>query len=118
MRFKDDKGDPHGFRVFHRDYNLPQSLVIRYRGNRLYVLFKLAATYISHYEDVMTYLQTRCLHNSELKTSLIKDFADPETKLQLQVLALLGKMRTGPWMKLFYRSQEKQLHHMDAFDAI
>ena len=66
----------------------------------------------------MTYLQTRCLHNSELKTSLIKDCADPETKIQLQMLAVLGKMLTGPWMKLFYRSQEKQLHHMDAFDAV
>ena len=118
MRFKDGKGDPHGFRAFLRDYKLPQSLVIRYRGNRLHVVFKLAATYICHYEDVMTYLKTRCLHNSELKTSLIEDFADPETKLQLQVLAVLGKMLTGPWMKLFYRSQEKQLHHMDAFDAV
>ncbi len=42
MRFKDGKGDN----------NLPQPLIVRYRGNRLHVLFKLAATYITHYENI------------------------------------------------------------------
>ena len=73
MRLKDGKGDPHGFRVFLKDNELPQSLVVRYRGNRLHVLFKLAATYITHYTDMKTYLTTRCLNNSELKTCLIKE---------------------------------------------
>jgi hypothetical protein len=119
MRFKDSKGDPHGFRVFLDDQNLPQSLVVRYRGNRLHVLFKLAAVYITHYTHIKTYLTTRCLHNSELKTSLIKDYTDdPITKLQLRVLAIIGKILSGPWFKRFYRSQDEQVHHMDAFIAI
>ena len=119
MRFKDGKGDPHGFRVFLKDNHLPQSLIVRYRGNRLHVLFKLAATYITHYTYMKTYLTTRCLHNSELKTCLIKDYLDdPTTKLQLRVLAIVGKLLSGPWFKRFYRSQEKEVHHMDAFTSI
>ena len=118
MRFKDGKGDPHGFRVFLRDNNLPQSLIVRYRGNRLHVLFKLAATYITHYEMINLYLSTRCLNTSNLKTALIQDFTDPMGYLELKVLAVLGKILTGPWMKCMYRSHDKQLHHMDAFEKV
>ena len=96
MRFKDSKGDPHGFRVFLSDCNLPQSLIIRYRGNRLHILFKLAAIYIVHYKQIKLYLTTRCLHTSSLKTGLIQDFENPVTYMELKVLAVLGKLLTGP----------------------
>ena len=109
MRLKDGKGDPHGFRVFLKDNELPQSLVVRYRGNRLHVLFKLAATYITHYTDMKTYLTTRCLNNSELKTCLIKDYIDdPTTKLQLRVLAIVGKLLSGPWFNQTILSQPRE----------
>ena len=92
MQIKDSKGDPHGFRVFLSDHNLPQSLILRYRWNRLHVLFTLVATYITHYTDMKTYLTTRCLHKSDLVTSLIKDNTDdPTTMLQLKILAIIGK---------------------------
>ena len=65
------------------------------------------------------YLTTRCLHKSDLVTSLIKDYTDdPTTMLQLKVLAIIGKILSGPWFKRFYRSQERQVHHLDAFTAI
>ena len=118
MRFKDGKGDPHGFRVFLHDQNLPQSLIIRYRGNRLHVLFKLAAVYVIHHKSIMLYLTTRCLQTSALKTSLTEDFSNTTTFMELKVLGVLGKMLTGPWLKRFYRNSEKQSHHMDAFDEI
>ena len=106
-------------RVFLSDHNLPQSLILRYRGNRLHVLFKLAATYITHYTDMKTYLTTRCLHKSDLVTSLIKDYTDdPTTMLQLKVLAIIVKILSGPWFKRFYRTDERQVHHLDAFAAI
>ena len=118
MRFKDSKGDPHGFRVFLSDCNLPQSLIICYRGNRLHILFKLAAIYIVHYEQIKLYLTTRCLHTSSLKTGLVQDFENPVTYMELKVLAVLGKLLTGPWMKRFYKNQEDGRHHMDAFRDI
>ena len=64
------------------------------------------------------YLTTRCLHTSNLKTALIQDFTDPMGYLELKVLAVLGKILTGPWMKCMYRSHDKQLHHMDAFEKV
>ena len=36
MRFKDGKGDPHGFRAFLRDYNLPQSVVASCRYYQIF----------------------------------------------------------------------------------
>ncbi|KAK6168629.1 hypothetical protein SNE40_019824 [Patella caerulea] len=118
MRFKDNKGDPHGFRVFLSDHKLPQSLIIRYRGNRLHVLFKLAAVYVTHFEAINLYLTTRCLNNSTLKTGLIADFSHPVAYLELKILAILGKVLTGPWMKHFYRGKNEQMHHMDAFNEV
>lgn len=117
MRYKDGKGDPHGFRVFLQDHHLPQSLLARYRGNRLHVLFKLAATHITYYDEIKLYLTTRCLNTSTLKSALIEDFCTPSAYLQLKCLAVLGKLLTGPWMKRFYRNNH-ELHHMDAFVAI
>ena len=38
--------------------------------------------------------------------------------MELKVLAVLGKLLTGPWMKRFYNNQEDSRHHMDAFRDI
>ena len=88
-------------------------LILRYRWDRLHVLFTLAATYITHHTDMKTYLITRCLHKSYLLTSLIKDYTDgPTTMLQLKVLAIIGKIISGPWFKRFYHTHERQVHHL------
>ena len=39
MWFKGGKADPLRFRVFLNDNNLPQSLIVRYRENRVHILF-------------------------------------------------------------------------------
>jgi hypothetical protein len=105
MRFKDSKGDPHGFRVFLTDLNLSLSLITRYRGNRLHILFRLAATYIQYHQELKFYLEKK----SDLKTGLIEEFYSTEIISQLQVLGVFGKVLTGPWMKTFYRNAETQL---------
>ena len=66
-----------------------------------------------------TYLTTRCLHKSDLVISLIKDYTDdPTTMLQLKVLAIIGKIILGPWFKRLYRTDARQVQHLDAFAAI
>ena len=40
LRFKEGKGDPRGFTAFLEEKKLPCSLLPRYRGNRLRILFK------------------------------------------------------------------------------
>ncbi|KAK6177153.1 hypothetical protein SNE40_015313 [Patella caerulea] len=97
---------------------MPQSLIIRYRGNRLHVLFKLAAVYVIHFDLIKKYLTGYCLHTSTLKTCLIEDFQNLNTLLELKVLALIGKLLTGPWIKRFYKNHEDGLHHLDAFSDI
>jgi hypothetical protein len=117
MRYKDGKGDPHGFRVFLQDYNIPKGLIIRYRGNRLHVLFRLASTYITHYGLILKYLTTRCLNNTSLKTALIAALQDPLglAILELKCLGILGKVLTGPWMSRYYSND---VNHVDAFVEI
>ena len=118
MRYKDGKGDPLGFKVFLADNRLPQSLVIRYRGNRLHVLFKLAAVYVMYYDQIKVYLETRCLNTTPFRASLLADFIHPVAYIEMKTLAVLGKILTAPWMKKFYTKQGEQVHHMDAFNSI
>ena len=41
LRFKNGKGDPHGFATFLYNKQLPRGIIPRYRGNRLHILFHI-----------------------------------------------------------------------------
>ena len=47
-----------------------------------------------------------CFNNTTLRTSLIKDLQYNGILIQLRVLGLIGKVITGPWMKIFYCNNE------------
>ena len=81
LRFKDGKGDPCGFAAFLDNNNLPCTLLPRYRGNRLHVLFKICAIFVE-YCDVLEELfasETSC---GALHSSIIDDFRSHTAKLQ------------------------------------
>ena len=117
-RFIDGKGDPHGFPIFLADENLRQSLIARYRGNRLHILFKLAALYVVHFETFKCYHETKSLLNALLKEALIADFGNPVTFTEFKVLAVVGKVLMSPWLKKFYRDSDRQIHHLDGVNAV
>ena len=57
-------------------------------------------------DKLLNYLQNMCLNNTTLRTSLIKDLQYNGILIKLRVFGLIGKVITGPWMKIFYCNNE------------
>ena len=102
MRYKQGKGDPRGFKSFFKARGLPMKELPRYVGNRLHVLFHLAAVLFSRQADLVEYLSRYCSQTAGLRTALLSDIQCGDILQDLCILGLLGKFLTGPWMKLFY----------------
>jgi hypothetical protein len=101
FRFKDGKGDPQGFVNFLSTNNLPKGLISRYREQATY-FFHLAFIYVRYHALFKDFLTNCTVSCGGLQKSLATDFSNDETKKQLEVLAIVGKMLTGPWMREFY----------------
>lgn len=118
VRFKDGKGDPKGFINALETHNLPKGFLPRYRGNRLHIMFDIACKlheFDSFFNAFLTESPVTC---GGLQTALCHDYMEPVTKVELQVLGLLGKLLTGPWMTKFYTSTTSQISHIDGIGAI
>ncbi|ROI73357.1 hypothetical protein DPX16_23885 [Anabarilius grahami] len=90
MRYMDGKGDPRGFKVFLDHNNLPRGLIPRYRG-------------------------TSC---GGLRASILEDFNSTAGQVEMQVLGLLGKFLTGPWMTKFYTGADDQTDYIKCIEMI
>ena len=58
LRFKYSKGDPKGFRMFLLNKTLPLSILPRYVGYRLNILFVTAEVLTTHRGIILEYLDT------------------------------------------------------------
>ena len=94
--------------LFHtwKKRNVPRCILPRYRGNRLHVLFHISGVLIERYEFFVQ-LFTSGTPCGGLWSAILKDLTSEYAKMDLQVLGLLGKLLTGPWMKKLYTSAEK-----------
>ena len=117
LHFKDGKGDPQGFKTFLDNEKLPRGLLPRYRGNRLHILFHICGMFVQHHSFFKKYLEqgTAC---GGLRASILADFVSTLGQVEMQVLGLLGKFLTGPWMKLFVISAANQTDHVDGITTI
>ena len=43
-----------------------------------------------------------------LQAALLSDFSNNVAKMEMQVLGVIGKLFSGPWMKMFYTSADKK----------
>ena len=117
LRYKNSKGDPRGFVAFLDEHHIPRGVLPRYRGNRLHIIFHNAGKLIENYDHFVSFFQqgTSC---GGLREAIVNDFKMPEAKTQLQVLGLMGKFLSGPWMKAFYTSASNQINHVDAITTV
>lgn len=117
MRYMDGKGDPRGFKAFLNDKNLPLGLIPRYRGNRLHILFHICGIFSSHHAALKSYLcgGTSC---GSLRASILEDFNSTAGQVEMQVLGLLGKLLTGPWMTKFYTGADDQTDYIKGIEII
>nr|XP_047126045.1 uncharacterized protein LOC124807754 [Hydra vulgaris]XP_047126048.1 uncharacterized protein LOC124807754 [Hydra vulgaris]XP_047126050.1 uncharacterized protein LOC124807754 [Hydra vulgaris] len=107
MRFKDGKGDPKGFVNFLDNNKLPRGIIPRYRGNRLHILFHTCFIFIKHYNKFLHFLTIGTVKIKTLQRVLRVAFCNTTAIKQMCLLALFGKLLTGPWMTMFYVSSEK-----------
>lgn len=117
MRYKDGKGDPRGFKSFLDSEGLPRGIIPRYRGNRLHVLFHIAGVLMANYHRFAEYLSNGTTQGG-LRKAIRLDFATTTAHVELQVLGLLGKILTGPWMKKFYVSAKEQIDHVEGIQVV
>lgn len=113
LRYKDSKGDPRGFVAFLRKNGQKLSLIPRYRGNRLHILFKTCQVFVQHGPLLEKFFKTGTAC-PKLRDAINKDFNSPEARIQFVALAVVGEVLSAPWMKAFYRSPEEQLSYSDA----
>ena len=83
----------------------------------VFVLFHISGVLIERYEFFVELFMsgTPC---GGLRSAILKDFTSEEAKMELEVLRLLGKMLTGPWMRKCYTSAEKEIHHVEGIEVV
>ena len=118
LRYKDGKGDPKAFKTFLQDNLLPKGFIPRYRGNRIHVLFHICGKLFSHYQLFQDFFKSGTVACGGLVASLLKDFSTKTAVAELQVLGLIGKLLTGPWMQKFYTGVQSNLSHVDAIEVV
>ena len=103
-RYKDGTGDPKGFVNALIKNGLPKGYLPRYRGNRLHVLFHISGKLFYKSNVFIDFLTSGSMKSGKnYFNAIAHDFKNNITKLELQVLGLLGKLLTGPWMQIFYK---------------
>lgn len=106
MHYKYGTGDPKGLKHFMKTNDIKGSMMTRYVGNRMHVLFHLGGTFYFLREKLLSYLQKSCNCQTGFRTSLLKDLSSPYLQMQLKALGLVGKLLTGPWMVVLYSNKE------------
>ena len=118
FRYKDGKGDPKGFVSALESAHLPKGLLPRYRGNCLHIMFSISGKLIEHEVFFRTLLEETRVTCGGLQSAMLQDFKSPIAKVELQVLGLIGKLITAPWMHKFYKSSEAEVSHVDGIEVI
>ena len=90
LRFKDGVGDPRGFTAFLDAKKLPRTLIPRYRGNRLHVLFKTCEIFITHHKALVEFMLTSTSAEA-VRSFILADFRGPVVAAEFVALAALGQ---------------------------
>ena len=110
-------GSPLEFKMHLSKHNLGDGFIPRYRGNRLHIVFNLCGKYFAHHEVFLELLRSGT-ELGGLRGALLADFSNRVTIMEFQVLGLVGKLLTGPWMKKFYTSYLDESHHIDGINTV
>lgn len=118
FRFKDGRGDPKGFTTALLDAGLPKGLIPRYRGTRLHILFLTCGKLVEHEDFFQKFFKEGTVSCGGLQASILHDFLSPVAKVEIQILSLIGKILSGPWMRRFYTSTTTQISHVDGISVV
>ncbi|XP_071787284.1 uncharacterized protein [Asterias amurensis] len=118
LRYKDGRGDPKGFKTYLDNAGLPRGLIPRYRGNRLRIMFHICGKLHSHRDFFLKMFEEGTVTCGGLLGGIRQDFLNPCSQVEIQILGLIGKLLSGPWMATFYTSSESPISHIDGITIV
>ena len=113
FRYKDGRGDPKGFTSALHNAGLPKGLLPHYWGNQLHIMFHICGKLVEHVDFFHKFFADGTVSCGGLLAAIFTDYQSPVAKVEIQVLGLLGKLLSGPWMSRFYTSVDTQVSHID-----
>ena len=111
-------GDPTSFKLFLDQKGFRFSELPRYVGNRLNILFVFGSRLYHRHSDLLEYMDSWWTTAENLKGAMMNDLIHPEIIDNLQVLGLVDKYITGPWMRITYRRDGDSIHHISVVSKI
>lgn len=112
FRYKDGRGDPKGFKSYLDNAGLPRGLIPRYRGNRLHIMFHICGQFYLHQEFFYKLFKEGTVSCGGLQGALSHDFMNPCAQVEIQILGLIGKLLSGPWMAKLYTPASSTISHV------
>ena len=106
-RYNLKSGCPADFITYLKSVSLTPGIILRYVGNRIHVIYHMAGTVVWIHDQLVEFL-SKYSSAKKLGSAVLADLRNPDIMVQLQILGLLGKLLTGPWMVLFYKNALKK----------
>ena len=106
-RYNLKSGCPADFITYLKSVSLTPGIILRYVGNRIHVIYHMAGTVVWIHDQLVEFL-SKYSSAKKLGSAVLADLRNPDIMVQLQILGLLGKLLTGPWMVLFYKNSLKK----------
>lgn len=105
LRFSDKYHHVILMKEFINEQKLPLSAIPRFLGHRLHIIFKLSWLYFTIFNNL------KFVHDLKATDKTIEKLrnllTDEAAAVKLQVLGIVGKRFSGPWMKTFYTDLNK-----------
>ena len=70
---------------------------------------KFCSTFVENYWSTIQYSLNGNCNCGGLQAVILLDISNNAAKMEMQVLGVIS----GPWMKMFYTSADKQINHLD-----
>ena len=80
-------------------------------------MFHISKIYYFNFDKFSYFLQN-IPNPSEIVNKLVSAFTHRNAKLEFQVLGLIGKLLSGPWMTKFYSSARNQISTEDGIELV
>lgn len=104
-------------KAFIKKQGLPLSQITRFQGNRLHIIFHLGATYFPIFAQCKQFVSGLQSTNETVSRLQIL-YTEEAAIIELQVLGIIGKLFSGPWMSTFYTSLETQNDPIDTMNIV
>ena len=81
-------------------------------------MFHICGKLVEHVDFFHKFFADGTVSCGGLQAAIFTDYQSPVAKVEIQVLGLVGKLLSGPWMSRFYTSVDTQVSHIDVLTTV